>query len=375
MPTSRTRWPRRSGCRASARKAATIPVIYTNVVYNKSVLNGGRFYQKSMTLHNFIEGSPMGAWPKGLVPADDELVISKQYPSAFFGTSLASTLTTLGVDTLIHTGVSTSGCVRATCVDCCSYGFIPIIVRDAVGDRHSGAARSQSLRHGRQVRRRGQRGRGPFLSRRNWNAPTMMQKRSLRAALDAGEFVVAPGIHDMITAVVSNKVGFDFVYASGYWMTASAYGLPDAGIASYTQMLDRVATLCRTVNAAVIADADTGYGGLLNVHHTVRGYEEAGVVGDPDRGPGIPQEMRPHAVQARGADHRHGREDEGRGRGAAQQGHPDHRPHRRAPDRRFRRRAAARPRLWRGRRRHRLPRGARKRGRRCARPARASTSR
>ena len=106
-----------------------------------------------------------------------------------------------------------------------------------------------------------------------------MAKKSLRAALESGEFVAAPGIHDMLTAVVSNKVGFDFVYASGYWMTASAYGLPDAGIASYTQMLDRVATLCRTVDAAVIADADTGYGGLLNVHHTVRGFEEAGVVG------------------------------------------------------------------------------------------------
>ena len=66
-----------------------------------------------------------------------KLVISKQYPSAFFGTSLASTLTSMGIDTLIHTGLSTSGCVRATCVDCCSYGFIPIIVRDAVGDRHS----------------------------------------------------------------------------------------------------------------------------------------------------------------------------------------------------------------------------------------------
>lgn len=118
-------------------RAAKVPVIYTNVVYNKSALNGGRFYQKSMTLHNFIEGSPMGAWAKGLVPADDELVISKQYPSAFFGTSLASTLTSMGIDTLIHAGVSTSGCVRATCVDCCSYGFIPIIVREAVGDRHS----------------------------------------------------------------------------------------------------------------------------------------------------------------------------------------------------------------------------------------------
>ena len=106
-----------------------------------------------------------------------------------------------------------------------------------------------------------------------------MAKKSLRTALQSGQFVAAPGIHDMLTAVVSNKVGFDFVYASGYWMTASAYGLPDAGIASYTQMLDRVATLCRTVDASVIADADTGYGGLLNVHHTVCGYEEAGVVG------------------------------------------------------------------------------------------------
>jgi 2-methylisocitrate lyase-like PEP mutase family enzyme len=103
-------------------------------------------------------------------------------------------------------------------------------------------------------------------------------KRSLKSAIEAGEFIVAPGLHDMIAAVVANKVGFDFVYASGYWMTASAHGLPDAGIATYTEMLGRVATLVRTVNAGVIADADTGYGGLLNVHHTVRGYEDAGVM-------------------------------------------------------------------------------------------------
>ncbi len=104
-----------------------------------------------------------------------------------------------------------------------------------------------------------------------------MSKPHLGAALRAGHFVVAPGIHDMIAAVLSNEVGFDFVYASGFWMTASAYGLPDAGIATYTQMLDRVSTLARTVKAGVIADADTGYGGLLNVHHTVLGYEAAGV--------------------------------------------------------------------------------------------------
>ncbi|HBZ44562.1 MAG TPA: carboxyvinyl-carboxyphosphonate phosphorylmutase [Maritimibacter sp.] len=106
-----------------------------------------------------------------------------------------------------------------------------------------------------------------------------MTRPSLKAALERGEFVVAPGIHDMITAVVSNKVGFDFVYSSGFWGTASQQGIPDAGIATYTDMVGRVETLCRTVNAGVIADADTGYGGLLNVDHTVRGYEAAGAVG------------------------------------------------------------------------------------------------
>jgi 2-methylisocitrate lyase-like PEP mutase family enzyme len=83
----------------------------------------------------------------------------------------------------------------------------------------------------------------------------------------------------MIASVIADRVGFDIVYGSGYWLTASCFGLPDAGIASYTQMLDRMATLVRTSKAAVIADADTGYGGLLNMHHTVRGYEAAGVSG------------------------------------------------------------------------------------------------
>ena len=105
-----------------------------------------------------------------------------------------------------------------------------------------------------------------------------MNKPSLRTAIESGNIVVAPGIHDMIAAVVSNHVGFDFVYSSGYWGTASAEGIPDAGITTYTEMLGRVETLCRTANASVIADADTGYGGLLNVDHTVRGYERAGAV-------------------------------------------------------------------------------------------------
>ena len=106
-----------------------------------------------------------------------------------------------------------------------------------------------------------------------------MKKPNLRAALESQTFVCAPGIQDMISALICNKVGFNFVYASGYWATASAFGLPDAGIASYTQMLDRVTTLAKISNAGVIADADTGYGGLLNVHHTVQGFEAAGAVG------------------------------------------------------------------------------------------------
>ncbi|MEL7374918.1 MAG: isochorismatase family protein, partial [Pseudomonadota bacterium] len=121
--------------RESAR-AAGVPVIYTNVVYHASLIDGGRFAQKALPLEVFKAGGPMGAWPAGLVPSDDELVVSKQYPSAFFGTSLASTLTASGIDSLIITGLTTSGCVRATCVDACSHGFVPIIVADACGDRH-----------------------------------------------------------------------------------------------------------------------------------------------------------------------------------------------------------------------------------------------
>ena len=78
----------------------------------------------------------MGAFADGLQPDANELVVSKQYASAFFGTSLASTLTAKGIDTLVITGVTTSGCIRASCVDALSHGFIPIVVRDAWGDRH-----------------------------------------------------------------------------------------------------------------------------------------------------------------------------------------------------------------------------------------------
>ena len=120
-----------------AARDAGIPVIYTNVVYQADGSDGGVFFRKVPALEAFTRGNPLGAWPKGLEPADDELVVSKQYASAFFGTSLAATLTANGIDTLVITGVSTSGCIRATCFDTISNGFIPIIVADACGDRHA----------------------------------------------------------------------------------------------------------------------------------------------------------------------------------------------------------------------------------------------
>jgi maleamate amidohydrolase len=119
-----------------AAHEAGIPVVLTNVVYHPKAIDGGRFFKKAKPLRYFIQGSAMGAWPDGLEPRDDELIVSKQYPSAFFGTSLASTLTSLGVDNVILTGLTTSGCIRATCVDSMSHGFITTVVREAVGDRH-----------------------------------------------------------------------------------------------------------------------------------------------------------------------------------------------------------------------------------------------
>jgi maleamate amidohydrolase len=119
---------------AAAREAGVL-TIFTNVTFSKGLLDGGIFTRKVPALKLFEQGHPMGAWPKGLEPREGELVLSKQYPSAFFGTSLAATLTAARIDTLVITGLTTSGCVRATCLDTMCSGFIPIVVREAVGDR------------------------------------------------------------------------------------------------------------------------------------------------------------------------------------------------------------------------------------------------
>jgi nicotinamidase-related amidase len=134
--------PARASCErllGLARRAG-IPIVHTNVAYQAGGRDGGVFFRKVPALRCFERGAhpELAAFAQGLEPAEGETVITKQYASAFFATSLASTLTALRVDTVLIAGVSTSGCVRASAVDCCQHGFVPVVVRDAVADRAPG---------------------------------------------------------------------------------------------------------------------------------------------------------------------------------------------------------------------------------------------
>lgn len=120
-----------------AAREAGIPIALTNVVYEPGGADGGLFYRKVPALAVFDRGSPLGAFPTELQPKPGEEVISKQFPSAFFGTSLAEWLRARMVDTLIIGGYSTSGCVRASALDALQHGFAPFVVRDACADRHA----------------------------------------------------------------------------------------------------------------------------------------------------------------------------------------------------------------------------------------------
>lgn len=126
---------------AAAREAG-VPVIHTCVRYAPGGADGGVFCAKVAGLAVFAADGPVGpddpgAFRPEVTPAAGELVIAKQMPSAFFGTSLAGTLTALRVDTVVLAGVSTSGCVRASATDAMSHGFVPLVVADACGDRSS----------------------------------------------------------------------------------------------------------------------------------------------------------------------------------------------------------------------------------------------
>ena len=120
----------------AAARQAQVPVIYTKVLYSRNLLDGGLFVQKIPVLQTMVAGEPLAEIASELEVREDDLVLVKQYASAFFATPLAATLTSLQVDTLILAGCSTSGCIRATAVDGMQHGFRVIVPRDCVGDRH-----------------------------------------------------------------------------------------------------------------------------------------------------------------------------------------------------------------------------------------------
>ncbi len=115
-----------------------IPIIFTTVEYDPSLKDAGLFVRKVSGLKWLVTGSPWVALHPALNRKKGELIIRKKYASAFFGTELASFLTTERVDTLIVGGCTTSGCVRATVVDALQLGLRAIVPREAVGDRASG---------------------------------------------------------------------------------------------------------------------------------------------------------------------------------------------------------------------------------------------
>ena len=101
----------------------------------------------------------------------------------------------------------------------------------------------------------------------------------MRHLLQQGTCLALPGVFDGISARVADSIGFPALYMTGYGAVASALGAADAGIATYSEMLDRVRCIAGAVSVPFLADGDTGYGGLLNVDRTVRGYAAAGAAG------------------------------------------------------------------------------------------------
>ncbi len=105
------------------------------------------------------------------------------------------------------------------------------------------------------------------------------KRGALAARIRRREWTSLPGIFEMISARIADGMGFPALYMTGYGTVASHLGVPDAGLATYTDMLDRVAKFAEVCATPFIADGDTGYGGLLNLERTVKGYERAGAAG------------------------------------------------------------------------------------------------
>lgn len=119
----------------AAMRSAGFPIVWTDVRYDRTMLDAGLFGKKVPGLAAFADGAPARSGQLVLKPEPGDVRITKQYASSFFSTTLASTLHTAGVDTIVVGGVSTSGCVRATAMDGLNHGFRPQVVRETCADR------------------------------------------------------------------------------------------------------------------------------------------------------------------------------------------------------------------------------------------------
>lgn len=127
-----------SGRLLDAARRGGCMVVHTRLELQPGGLDGGLFRRKVPALQIFESGGHLSDPPDVLEPTPQEVMVRKQYASAFFGTSLASTLRAAAVDAVVIGGASTSGCVRATAVDALQHGFIPLVVPDACLDRDAG---------------------------------------------------------------------------------------------------------------------------------------------------------------------------------------------------------------------------------------------
>ena len=123
-----------------AARGAGVPVVFTTIAYKESDrLTAAAFIDKVPALLSLEAGTRWAEIDPRIAPRASEPVLNKLFASAFYGTGLPSLLAAAGVDTLIVTGASTSGCVRATAVDTLQYGYRLVVPREAVGDRNPDA--------------------------------------------------------------------------------------------------------------------------------------------------------------------------------------------------------------------------------------------
>lgn len=109
------------------------------------------------------------------------------------------------------------------------------------------------------------------------NPVTPAAPGTLKRTLESGRFVLAPGVFEMFSAKLADRMDFAALYMTGYGISGSHLGQADAGLVGFRDMVERARTIAQGISRPLIADADTGFGGLINVRQAVRGYEEAGV--------------------------------------------------------------------------------------------------